>query len=296
LTKGPSLDCVIIAQSFFFCNPFFEKICPFLPIFRFFTKIDPLSSFFCPFFTICLEGRGYELEGEAPFLKNGGFPLQTTPFSQKLLNKQQRRGTPLNTAYLSFVVQTLSRLNGLVSFLWVTTYVRPDKFVLFLAQHANPCDITIGEKKGQGSPFLAGAIVLSAYSAWNLVRIYCAESFCGGGMGEELFSKSSSPKTASPEREKGAGVPVSCESYCSVSVLCLKFSIDRLCEKFLKGVWGKLFPKSFPHKTASPKTRVPALEKRNAGELLERSSPTKKLIYFTSKKLLSSHSRRYLRE
>ena len=33
------------------------------------------------------------------------------------------------------------------------------------------------EKKGQGSPFLAGAIAPSAQFAWNLVRIYCAESF-----------------------------------------------------------------------------------------------------------------------
>jgi len=92
------------------------------------------------------------MEGEAPFLKNGGFPLQTTPFSQKLLNNQQRRGAPLNTVHLSFVVQTLSRLKGLV-LLFKECSLTFTKQKLFAIQF--PALLTFRERKrGRGPRFL----------------------------------------------------------------------------------------------------------------------------------------------
>ncbi|MBQ9806112.1 MAG: hypothetical protein IJW49_06360, partial [Clostridia bacterium] len=48
------------------------------------------------------------------FLQKFLLPLQTTPFSQKLLNKQNRTSEPLNAAHSSCSVQPLTRLNGLV--------------------------------------------------------------------------------------------------------------------------------------------------------------------------------------
>jgi len=42
------------------------------------------------------------MEGEEVFLKKRLFPLQTTPFSQKLLNKQKKRNDLLTRSFRFF--------------------------------------------------------------------------------------------------------------------------------------------------------------------------------------------------
>ena len=54
------------------------------------------------------------MEGGEPFSRKGFSPLQTTPFSQKLLNKQIRGRVPLNSAHVLVFVQTLPRWKWLV--------------------------------------------------------------------------------------------------------------------------------------------------------------------------------------
>jgi len=49
------------------------------------------------------------------------------------------------------------------------------------------------EKKGQGSPVSCGSDCTVCVVCLEFRMVICVESFCGGGMGEGLFSKSSSP-------------------------------------------------------------------------------------------------------
>jgi len=83
-------------------------------------------------------------------------------------------------------------------------------------------------EKGAGAPFLAGAIVLSAQIVRNLIQIFVRKVF-EKGLGKTFFKKFF-PKKRIPaprvlrERKRGRG-PVSCGSYCSVSAVCLKFSV-----------------------------------------------------------------------
>ena len=89
----------------------------------------------------------------------------------------------------------------------------------------------IGEKKGQGSPFLAGA---NAPSAYNLTNLFCFTS---------------EQRTAPYIKNKQPSARESCLAAHERSAVLMR-------RKFLRGCGGTSF-KKFPHKTSTKRPLIP---------------------------------------